>query len=574
MLRANEGVMKISFILYFLVLAGLLLPVGALASSPRYVRLSYPEADAATAIGIAWTTNSAGDPTVVQYGFDDTYGSEAQGTAFSGSGDLQAIHEVTLTGLEPDTAYHYRVGGPGTWSDDFAFVTAPEDGCSPYTFIALGDDRSDNDYGPNPRWNGIIMEAMETFPLFVLNSGDLVKDGGESQQWDHWLEETDPALAFAAHMPTIGNHDDGPGEGDGAHYNQIFHLPRNTVTGTEDYYYFTTGNAIMVSLSTQSFKGGSIPFADQAAWLDQVLTENPRMWRFVFFHHPTYCSEDWFGLVHEPNEQKQNAALTPLFDKHHVDIVFYGHNHWYERLGPLQSQGGEPEGKEVGSYEDGTVYVVTGGAGAMAFNVIVNLFCPSTAGSKVCSGDHHFVKIDLDYNKLTYTAQATKTQLIGTSDANSKVIETFTIEKPVTGPNPCTPIPPVDPGPESVSEVVAEPMPDVAEDVMITDASKETGPGETGPGDTAATQDTPVVNPEVQDATAQSDAGDLPPKTDGSMFIDVPGEGGSKSGGSCSVAGRSTGFGPFVPFLVAGLLFWGLRRRKAQASLRTPNRFS
>lgn len=550
---------KLSILLTLLAVA---FPAVAMASSPRYVRLSYAQADASTSIGVAWTTNSESDPTIVQYGLDDAYGMEIQGTAFSAPGDLDAIHEVNITGLEPDTVYHYRVGGPGEWSADNAFLTAPGDECTPYSFIALGDDRSDNDYGPNPRWNGILMEAMEHFPLFILNSGDLVRDGSETDQWDHWLEETEPALAFAAHMPTMGNHDDGPGAGDGAYYNQVFNLPVNTVTGTEDYYFFTTGNAIVVSLSTQEFKGGDIPFGDQAAWLDQVLTENPRMWKFVFFHHPTYCSEDLFKLVHEPNEEKQNAALTPIFDKHHVDIVFYGHNHWYERLGPMLGKGGEPEGKPVDKFEDGTVYVVTGGAGAMTFNVIVNLFCPgNTKGSEVCSGDHHFVKIDIDHNKLTYTARATKTQFLGTNDANAKEIDSFTIVKAYTGADPCIQAPPVDPGPEPVPEAAPEPVPDVAEgiadDATTPDPGQGDSPSPEDPGhmDTTVAPEVPTTVPDGQGTGDSAANPDTPPDVP-VVFSDVtvPSGESSKPGGGCFAAKEPVGWSPLLLFLVFGLL--------------------
>ena len=55
-------------------------------------------------------------------------------------------------------------------------------------------------------------------------------------------------------MPALGNHDDGPGDGNSANYNRLFVLPTNTVTGTEDYYYFIYNNLLVFSLSTQTFE--------------------------------------------------------------------------------------------------------------------------------------------------------------------------------------------------------------------------------------------------------------------------------------------------------------------------------
>lgn len=412
-----------------------------LASPPRYVRISYPQADASTTIGIAWNSDSINDPSLVEYGKDKNYGQTAQGVVFVGPGVLKAIHEVTITGLEPNTLYHYRVGGDGAWSDDYTFRTAPDDPCTPITFVVLGDDRSDDSSGASPRWGPILMEAVEQNPLFVLNTGDLVMDGKKDKQWRDFFEKSETALAFVPHMPTIGNHDDGPEQGDKAYYNQVFHLPKNSVTGTEDFYYFTVGNVIVVSLSTQTFKGNN--FSEQAEYLDKVLTENPRLWKFVFFHHPVYSSHLsflGFDISHPPNENGQNAELTKVFDKHHVDIVFYGHNHWYERLGPMKGKGGSDEGEPVSSPEEGTFYVVTGGAGALTYGIldVIKLFCPNTKGSKVCDGSYHYVKIEIYNNHLTFTAHATKAQLFSTSPNNSKVLDTFTIEKAfIDGIDPC-----------------------------------------------------------------------------------------------------------------------------------------
>ncbi|MBM4389228.1 MAG: metallophosphoesterase family protein, partial [Deltaproteobacteria bacterium] len=370
------------------------------------------------------------DPSEVQYGETKNYGLIASGTAFQGNGKLGAIHEVLLKELKPDTVYHYRVGGEGQWSGDYTFKTAPADLCKPVTFIALGDDRSDDSSGPNAKWGPILMQASDENPSFILNTGDLVKDGGEVDQWINWLEMSDPSPAQIPHMPVLGNHDDGPGEGDGANYNQIFNLPRNDVYNNEDFYFFTYGNIFVAGLSTQTFEEGNPPFSKQAEWLDKALTENPRMWKFVFFHHPNYTSyKDLFGLDlnHPPNEQTQNAALVPIFDKHHVDFVFSGHNHYYERFKPMKGGGGSNKGGDiVDSPDKGTQYIITGGAGALTYGLLnaVSLICAGTYASTKCAGEHHYVKITVENTKITLTVQATAAQLLGTDPKNSKVIET------------------------------------------------------------------------------------------------------------------------------------------------------
>jgi uncharacterized protein (TIGR03382 family) len=366
-------------------------------------------------------------------------------------------------------------------------------------------------------------------------------------------------------MPTIGNHDDGPVDGDGAVYNQVFHLPRNTVTNTEDFYWFTAGNAIVVSLSSQTYEGGGM--GSQAAWLDQVLTDNPRLWKFVFFHHPVYTSSSLLGLLdvsHPPNEVDQNAALTPVFDKHHVDFVFYGHNHFYERFQPMRGNGGDEEGIPVDDPEDGTYYVVSGGGGALTYNIAIGLFCGGAKGSAKCSGSHHFVRIEIERNRLKYTARATAQQLLNDNPGNSKDIESFTYEKAYPGGvDPCFTAPP-EPGPEPVPEPIPEapqedagvPVPDVADapvpELPVAADLPATPDGSASPDVPTADLDRPDVPAPPPDQGSQADASATVPDT---------GTGASNpSSGGCGAA--AFGGGPVAVSALVLLLGAGLRRRR------------
>lgn len=534
-------------------------PAAADASEPWGIRLSYVTPDATTTAGVAWNTDSADAESIVEYGPTTAYGQTVTGTATNRGSTLGTVHEVNLTGLTPNTVYHYRVGGPGAWSQDFAFRTAHADQCTPFTVVAMGDDRSDDDSGPSPRWNPILKESLTTNPLMLLNTGDLVREGKEAKQWANWMRASDPHLATTAHLPTMGNHDDGPGEGDGALYNQLFHLPRNEVTGTEDYYYVTAGNLIVVSLSTMEFMGGTRPFSDQAAWLDKVLTENPRMWKIVFFHHPIHTSvAGIFGkdLSHPPDEQGQNAALIPVFDKHHVDFVFYGHNHWYERFRPMRN------GTVAENPKEGTWYAVTGGAGAMTYGLLnaIKLFCPGAEGSSVCAGDHHYVELAFDGNVATYTARATATQLLTTDEGNRKVLDKFIVTKPwPNGENPCEvgPVDP-DPGPEPVPDTAA---PDAA---VTPDVPGPADPGT--PDDPGAATDpgTTVDRGVEQDPGVAADPGKAADTAGPTPDPGVPVASGGKSGGHCAAGALDASpAGAVVTFLF--LLALIARRRSARS---------
>lgn len=546
------------FSVIFTIFVTIAVPV--LADTAENIRLSYASPSATTTVAITWDSSRENDPSFVEYGEGDSLDQRAYGTVHQAPGDIGWTHEVSIDGLKPNSRYSYRVGGAGDWSPTYQFKTAPDDLCTPYNFVVLGDDRSDDDRGASPRWNGIFQESMNSNPLFILNSGDLVMDGQEPEHWKNWLSASDPYLAIAPHMPTMGNHDDGPGEGDGAYYNMIFQLPRNDVSNTEDYYYFTVGNAIVVCLSTQGFSYGSRPFQDQADYLDRVLTENPRMWRFVFFHHPIHTSYiDIFGqeIGAVPNENGQNETLVPVIDRHHVDIVFYGHNHWYERYQPMNA------GRPVERADEGTYYVVSGGAGAMTYGLlnVIHLFCPGAPGSKICSGDHHFVNIEIDGNRLIHTAHATQTQLVSSSPDNSKILDTFVIEKPwPNGQDPCA-IQPVEPAPDASDD--ADP------DVHDAHSSDSEGPADVIDWEVLDAQDEDIGVEILTDESADrghpntsTDHGGA--GTDVSVNeVEIPGTNDPTPSGSGCSAGQNDGSGGLLALpLIAGLLWWAIRLRR------------
>ncbi len=445
-----------------------------LAQAPKFIRLSVSN-PSDTTMTITWTTD-IDTPTEVVYG--DTPGSldfRAEGTSFRSVGDLEFIHEVQVTDLEPDTTYHYLVGSESTgFSLENTFHTGPaqDQDCGSFSFGVLADNRPDPTFGGGENYPQILSELALRGPDFILNGGDMVIDGDEIDQWVDFLGWTTDISADIPFMPTLGNHDDGPGEGDEAYYNQIFSLPRSegaNSSGTEDYYFFTYGNAIFVSLSTESFSGGDIPFAEQAAWLDRVLTENPRRWKFVFIHKPIYTFEAAFSISHEPNEENQNAAFVPVIDRHHVDVVFASHNHWYERYEPSNcSDSGRPGSDSscsVGAenYADGTVYVITGGAGAFTIPEILCQGFTPVQGRVACRDPHHYVTVSIEDDTLSFEAR----EALG----ETGLMDSFTITKPGVDCAP-EPEPEPEPAPEPEAEsgdepdagsadgAVAEPEPD------------------------------------------------------------------------------------------------------------------
>ena len=68
---------------------------------------------------------------------------------------------------------------------------------------------------------------------------------------------------------------------------------------------------------------------DQQTWLEKELRESNAKWKIAYFHHPLYSSGGRHG-----SEVDLRAIVEPLFIKYGVNVVFAGHEHFYERLKP------------------------------------------------------------------------------------------------------------------------------------------------------------------------------------------------------------------------------------------------
>ena len=68
---------------------------------------------------------------------------------------------------------------------------------------------------------------------------------------------------------------------------------------------------------------------EQIAWLEKELAASGSDWKIAFFHHPLYSSGGRHG-----SEVDLRKQLEPLFLKYGVNVVFAGHEHFYERIKP------------------------------------------------------------------------------------------------------------------------------------------------------------------------------------------------------------------------------------------------
>ena len=242
-----------------------------------------------------------------------------------------------VDGLAPDTIYCYRVVTGGMpLSDYIGFRTAPAaDSARTIGILAFGDSGS----GGPPQL--ALRAQMDVVPYeLAIHTGDLAYDDGTYDQIDtNVFGVYAPLFRHLPFFPIAGNHDYRT-QG-GAPFRDVFALPNN-----ERWYSFDWGRVHLVGLDTQA------DYAQQAAWLDADLAATTLPWKIVYLHRPPYSSGE------HGSDLALRAAITPVLERHGVQLVLAGHDHHYERSTPQR----------------GTTHVVTGGGGRSTRSVGVSGF--------------------------------------------------------------------------------------------------------------------------------------------------------------------------------------------------------
>ena len=289
--------------------------------------------------------------------------------AFGSSGKLNrevfqqgppvTLHEITLTGLKPNSDYSYRVISGQTASPTWTFHTKNPDATS-LKFVVYGDNRS----FPRVHENLVRLVAQEK-PALVFNVGDVVTSGHVLSQWvDEYFYPLRFLSGFVPSYISIGNHEYG-GYWDIRRvppFEKYVHHPTQTTGSTEYWYSFDYGNAHFIVLDpnkTDGPLGNRIPpGSQQYEWFKNDLTKAKKhsRWIFVFFHEPPY-SECWSGGYYD-GEPHLRQEIVPLIEANNVAIVFSGHTHDYERGRPHP-----PYDPKTGKGNN-AAYIITGGGGS------------------------------------------------------------------------------------------------------------------------------------------------------------------------------------------------------------------
>jgi len=342
-----------------------LLNVNATAM-PDHITLSWT-GDPKTTQAITWRTDPTVTKGIVQYSMNqnledrNTLSMPSQVTNLKTDLGDQHIHTATLTGLKPGTQYYYRVGdGTNNSSTIFSFKTEDEE-ADKFQFLVFGDTQSGDDKDPDySQWNTTIHNAYKANPdaSFFMVVGDEAQAGRSNLHWNYWFDACKGVIDSISYMPVVGNtdcRDLNRTHGEPTIYLGQFKTPANGPFKNSQAYSFDYGNVHFVILDSQLREQRKINpnlLKEQQAWLEKDLSLTDKEWKVAIWHKPPY-----FSKAFRSNNATKNA-FTPIIDKHHVDLVFNGHDHAYSRSYPIN------DNQIVSSPDLGTVYVIAGRSGA------------------------------------------------------------------------------------------------------------------------------------------------------------------------------------------------------------------
>ena len=364
----------------------------------------YLQSGTPTSVVVKWRTDIATE-SVVNYG--KKIGSLARKESNT---KLTTEHEVTLSGLTPNTKYYFNIGNKKevlseSASGDMYVITAPVAGTRQFVRAwILGDAGKANSNQRDVRdayYKYVASAPTKTDKTdMMLFLGDNAYGSGTDEEYQNaFFDMYDDMLKKSVAWSCLGNHDGKTADSakQSGPYYDIFTFPKEaeaggTASGTEAYYSFDYANIhfiILDSHHTSREVGGAM-----YNWTLTDIQNTTQDWIVTLFHHPVYTkgshdSDTEDRLI----EMREN--FMPMMEDNGVDLILNGHSHSYERSyfinghhglsktfnpseitkgGHTVGSNGNGDGKEDGdgAYQktnvdtEGAVYLLTGSAGQVS----------------------------------------------------------------------------------------------------------------------------------------------------------------------------------------------------------------
>ena len=220
----------------------------------------------------------------------------------------------------------------------------------------------------------LLNDARARFPYeFVLMMGDNMYGGEGPGDFVKKFELPykpilDAGVKFYA---TLGNHDEP---------SQRFYKPFNM--DGKRYYTHRKGDVEFFVLDSTYLT------PQQIEWLKDSLQRSDAKWKIPYFHHPIYSSGEKHG-----SEMDLRILVEPLFLEYGVDVVFAGHEHFYERLKP----------------QKGIYYITQGGSAKLREG---NIRVGSAMTAKGFDTDNSFTLVEILKDQMFFETISRRNQLV------------------------------------------------------------------------------------------------------------------------------------------------------------------
>lgn len=162
-----------------------------------------------------------------------------------------------------------------------------------------------------------LASTLATFPFeFVIMLGDNMYGGESAKDFQNKFEKPYEALLSKGikFYAALGNHD----VPDRQIAYKLFNMDGRR------YYTFKPKDGVRFFALDSNYMDKK-----QLDWLEGELKASGSEWKICFFHHPLYSSGEKHG-----SDLELRKVLEPLLLKYGVDVVFAGHEHFYERIKP------------------------------------------------------------------------------------------------------------------------------------------------------------------------------------------------------------------------------------------------
>ncbi|MHA1339128.1 MAG: metallophosphoesterase [Promethearchaeota archaeon] len=368
-----------NFFVIFLVLSPIVIYLGVCflieksAPTDKMPYVHWNGLDPSKSVYISWET---AEPTAsyVIYGKN-----QSLSEGYMENSTLTTMHHIILKNLQPNTRYFFKAGSSISNLHDkiFTFSTAPlPSNDISFNFTIISDTQQFMGTGHYDRIATAIADPKHGDTSFVMFAGDMGQEPDDQYTWNFFMHQTEKYSDHLPIVPCMGNHDKDESSTNTL-YHKYFNISLYNASSTipaKNYYAFNWSKTlfIIMDISEPSDVNPSTPYAiEQDQWLNKTLSEGQSQdYRIIIFHRPIYTGTG--------NNPILINRLVPAFQKYNVSMVFYGHEHIYERL-----------------FIDNITYVNVAGGGGMQNPA----YYPTEGLQKVAMGPF-FTRIFIDSSKV------------------------------------------------------------------------------------------------------------------------------------------------------------------------------